>query len=511
MRGRRRVWSNGGGLVLVSSATMRAARLLAGHDTSHALRAAAGRALASAGATPVGTGTGVTQECASGVLCTTPAQCASATQAGTPYVYARPVTNAVDMPAAADAVALFTASGGTTSHAAVLARSWEKPTVVGTAFTLNRGTLTMPGGGTLRSGEWVTVCATTGTVWRGRLERYEDPRARDLVRELSEAAEVLGDLPGPVVYANADTLAEAERCMTLGAAGVGVARSEHMFFDVQELPHLRAALWADQADGREAALAKLRTGLVNKCRALMSGCSGKKLAIRLLDPPAHEFAAPEDLPRLREHNPMMGVRGSRLGVLRPDLYRTQAQAIVEAHLGLPPAQRSRLAILLPFLTTGAETRAVRRTLALPARAAAEVTVGAMIETPEAVFRAADIAAEVDYLSVGTNDLVQFSLGMSRDDVAAALLPAYLSGKLLDDDPMAHLDHSLGTMGLIQILSQTVPDTPWGVCGEHAADPPSLAALLPCGPAFVSVSAAGVLPARIEVGRYRARTLLEHDE
>ncbi|MET7455934.1 putative PEP-binding protein [Streptomyces sp. NPDC005574] len=486
---------------------MRAARLLATHETTPVLRAAAGRALAPTGAVPVCSGIGVAPDCASGVLCTTPAECASAVSVGTPYVYARPVTNASDMPAAANAAALLTAGGGTTSHAAVLARTWEKPSVVGAGFTLGNGTLNLPDGDVLPSGEWVTVCATTGTVWRGRLDRHEDERALDLVRKLSEAAETLAALPGPAVYANADTLAETERCTALGATGVGVARSEHMFFGADELPQLRIALWSDQPAQRQAALAALRDLLAAKCRALMTGCAGRKLAIRLLDPPAHEFAAPQDMARLREQNPMMGVRGSRLGVLRPDLYRTQAQAIVEAHLALPPAQRSRLAILLPFVTTGAEAHAVRQALELPA----EVTVGAMIETPEAVFRAAEIAAEVDYLSVGTNDLVQFSLGMSRDDVATTLLPAYLSQRLLDDDPMTHLNHSAGTMGLIRLLTGIVPDTPWGVCGEHAADPSSLTALLPLGPDFVSVSAAGVLSARIEVGRHRARGLLKPDE
>ncbi|MFD4002008.1 putative PEP-binding protein [Streptomyces rubiginosohelvolus] len=460
-----------------------------------------------AGAVPVCSGIGIAPDCASGVLCTTPAECASAASAGTPYVYARPMTNASDMPAAAKAVALLTAGGGTTSHGAVLARTWEKPSVVGTGFTLGDGTLELPNGDILPAGEWVTVCATSGTVWRGQLDRYKDERALDLVRSLSKAAGTLAALPGPAVYANADTLAETERCTALGATGVGVARSEHMFFGADEIPLLRIALWSGQSVERQAALASLRGLLSAKCRALMGGCAGRRLAIRLLDPPAHEFAAPQDMARLREQNPMMGVRGSRLGVLRPDLYRAQAQAIVEAHLSLPPAQRSRLAILMPFITTGAEARAVRDGLELPA----DVTVGAMIETPEAVFRAADIAAEVDYLSIGTNDLVQFSLGMSRDDVATTLLPAYLSQGLLDDDPMTHLDRSAGTMGLIRLLASIVPGTPWGICGEHASDPSSLAALLPLGPDYLSVSAAGVTSARIEVGRHRARGLLKPDE
>ncbi|MFF8828672.1 PEP-utilizing enzyme [Streptomyces sp. NPDC015131] len=215
---------------------------LATHETTPVLRAAAGRALAPTGAVPVCSGIGVAPDCASGVLCTTPAECASAVSMGTPYVYARPVTHASDMPAAANAAALLTAGGGTTSHAAVLARTWEKPSVVGAGFTLGNGRLNLPDGDVLPSGEWVTVCATTGTVWRGRLDRHEDERALDLVRKLSEAAETLTALPGPAVYPNADTLAETERCTALGATGVGVARSEHMFFGADELPQLRIAL-----------------------------------------------------------------------------------------------------------------------------------------------------------------------------------------------------------------------------------------------------------------------------
>ncbi|MFJ9804269.1 putative PEP-binding protein [Streptomyces wuyuanensis] len=490
---------------VVSASVERSARLLVRHDTASVLRAASGRAVVPADAKPACSGVGIAPECVSGVLCTTPAECASASDEGIPYVYARPATNAADMQVASGAVALLTSAGGTTSHAAVLARSWEKPSVVGAGFVLRGGGLELRGGGELRPGEWLTVCATTGTVWRGRLERYRDPDAHALVQALSDAAEVLRELPGPVVYANADTPAEVTRCVNLGAEGVGVARSEHMFFGERELPLLRTALWPAQPDERGPALDSLGECLVAKCHALMSGCAGKKLAVRLLDPPAHEFAPPERLEGLREHNPMMGVRGSRLGVLHPDLYRTQAQAVVRAHLELPPSRRSRLAVLLPFVTTGAETRELRRALDLPE--AAGVSVGAMIETPEAVFRAAEISREVDYLSVGTNDLVQFCLAMSRDDVASSLLPAYLAGGMLEDDPMAHLDRSEGAMGLIGVLSRLVEGKPWGVCGEHAADPSSLAAVLRHRPAFVSVSASGVVPTRIELGRHRARIVL----
>lgn len=480
-----------------------AARMLLDHPPAAVLRQAAPRAVPPPGAGPVLTGLGVVADCASGVLCTDAASAAAAGDA--PYVYARLSTNASDMAVAGAAAGLLTAAGGSTSHAAVLARGWRKPCVVGAGFDLRDGVLVARDGTVVRPGEQVTVCAATGRVWRGVLPRRRDSAAAALLTTLDDGAARLEELPGPVVYANADTDAEVRACLGLGARGVGVARTEHMFFGVQELPLLRQALWPVAEHERKAALAGLEERLVDKCAALMAACAGRRLVIRLLDPPAHEFADPADLARVREQNPMMGVRGGRLGVLHPDIYRVQARAISRAHLGLPPGRRSRLAVLLPFVNFGAEVRRLREVIDLPGDAGIET--GAMIETPEAVFRVREIAAEVDLLSVGSNDLLQFCLAMSRDDVASSLLPAYVAEGLVPDDPMAHLEQSASAIGLLRMMADLVGDLPWGVCGEHAADPSSLRALLELGPAYVSASAAGVLVARLEIGRHRAATLL----
>ncbi|KAB1159036.1 hypothetical protein F6X68_09930 [Micromonospora sp. AMSO12t] len=475
-----------------------AARLLASHPPAEVLRRAAPRAVPPPGAEPALTGLGVVADYATGVLCIDPEAAAAI---DTPYVYARISTNAADMEVARAAAGLVTAMGGSTSHAAVLARSWRKPCVVGAGFDLRDGGLVTRDGNVIAPGEQVTVCAATGTVWRGELPRHRDPEAVTLLAALDEAAVALEGLPGPAVYANADTGEEVETCLRLGARGVGVARTEHMFFGAQELPLLRQALWPVAEHERSAALAALEDLLVGKCAALMTAARGRRLAIRLLDPPAHEFADPAEMVRVREQNPMMGVRGGRLGILHPDIYRAQARAISRAHVSLSIGRRSRLAVLLPFVAFGAEVRRLREIIDLPHDAGIEI--GAMIETPEAAFRVCEIAAEADFLSVGSNDLLQFCLAMSRDDVASSLLPAYVAGGLITDDPMTHLDHSASAVGLLRMMADAVPGMPWGICGEHAADPSSLRALLAMEPAYVSASAAGVQRARLEIAYHRA--------
>lgn len=480
-----------------------AAWLLLDNPPKAVLSQAAFRAVPPLGADPVVTGLGVVEDCASGVLCTDVNSVASAGDA--PYVYARISTNASDMAVASNAAALLTAMGGSTSHAAVLARSWRKPCVVGADFDLRDGVLVARDGSVVRQGEQVTVCASTGAVWRGVLPRRRNAEAAAMLAALDESAVALEALPGPAVYANADTAEEVEVCLGLGARGVGVARTEHMFFGVEELPLLRQALWPTMEQERSLALVNLEERLIDKCVALMTACEGRRLAIRLLDPPAHEFADPTDPVHSREQNPMMGVRGSRLGVLRPDIYQIQARAITRAHLALPSARRSKLAVLLPFVSYGSEVCRLREALDLPSGAGIEV--GAMIETPEAVFRVSEIAARSDLLSVGTNDLLQFCLAMSRDDVASSLLPSYIAEGLVPDDPMTHLDQSTSAIGLLRLMAETVPEVPWGVCGEHAADPSSLRALLELEPTYVSASAAGVQRARLEIGRHRAAKLL----
>ncbi|WP_326943237.1 PEP-utilizing enzyme [Amycolatopsis sp. NBC_01307] len=488
----------------MSTAHLKAvARLLLDQTPEAVLSQAAPRAVPLPGTGPVITGLGVVLDCASGVLCIDAESVAAAGSA--PYVYARLSTNASDMAAAGAAVGLLTAMGGGTSHAAVLARSWRKPCVVGAGFDLRDGVLVTGDGTILQPGEQVTVCATTGTVWRGALPRRRDPDALAILANLDKSAAALEELPGPTVYANADTDEEAEVCFGLGARGVGVARTEHMFFGVHELPLLRQVLWPTTEHERSVALAGLEERLIDKCAALMTACRGRRLTIRLLDPPVHEFAEPADLVRVREQNPMMGVRGGRLGVLHPDIYRMQARAISRAHSGLPPERRSRLAVLLPFVNFDTEVHRLREVIDLPGGAGIET--GVMIETPEAIFRVREIAAQADFLSVGSNDLIQFCLAMSRDDVATSLLPAYVAEGLISDDPMMHLEQSASAIGLLRIMADTLPDIPWGICGEHAADPSSLRALLGLGPTYVSASAAGVQSARLEIGLHRAKQLL----
>lgn len=486
----------------MSSAQEAAARLLLAHIPSDVLDAAAPRVAPPAGMSPFLMGLGVVADCAAGVLCTDPETAAS--MGDVPYVYARTSTTASDMEAAGSARALLTSSGGGTSHAAVLARTWRTPCIVGTGFELRGGALIRADGTSIQPGQQITVCGATGTVWRGDVPQQRDAGAAALLESLDEAALELESLPGPAVYANADTAEQVETCYRLGARGVGVARTEHMFFGDDELPMLRRALWPRDADDAGRAMAVLERRLTDKTVDLMRASAGRKLVIRLLDPPVHEFADPGDVDGPRESNPMMGVRGGRLGVVRPEIYRMQVRAMVAAHRSLAVSRRAGLTVLLPFISFGSELRRLLEVIEVDPRDG--IDIGAMIETPEAVFRVREIAAVADMLSVGSNDLLQFCLAMSRDDVASALIPAYVEGGLVPADPMAHLDHSVSVMALLGQMAQAARGTPWGLCGEHAADPSSLRAVLPLGPAYVSVSAVGVLRARLEVARHRAKML-----
>ncbi|MDI6102278.1 PEP-utilizing enzyme [Actinoplanes sp. NEAU-A12] len=480
-----------------------AARLLIGHETTEVLAAAAGRALTPPGMAPAASGAGVHADCAGGVLCVNPAEAMSAAASGIPYVYARLSTVAADLETMAAAAAVVTAVGGVTSHAAVLARSWRIPTVVGTGFRFSGSALLFPAGARLRPGDWVTVCATSGSVWPGQLEQYRDPSAVRVLSALTEAASQLTDLPGPDLYANADTAEEIRTCLGLGAQGIGVARTEHMFLAEAELGLLRAALWPGPGSADQA-LTTLQERLRVRCRDLEAACAGRKLVIRLLDPPTHEFSDDRHNVESVETNPMMGVRGSRLGLLRPDIYRMQTAAIVAAHQSLPEHRRAQLGILLPFVTYRAELRQLRRELAIPAG----VQLGVMVETPEAAHRTGELAEDADFLSVGTNDLLQFCLAMSRDDVAAELIPAYLAAAVVPGDPMVRIEESASAMELLRLVRDRSGSTPWGICGEHAGDPIALRSLLALGPDYISVSAGGLAGAAIEIGRHRAALLLE---
>ncbi len=438
---------------------------------------------------------------ASGRVCLSVDAVLDADDEGIPAVYIRPFTTPADEVAMSAAAAIITAKGGMASHAAVIARGWGIPAVVGVetlAVDVAAGAARL-GDVELRDGDPITVDGSAGTIMLGASEVGEVEIPDEMFTLLGWADELRGGRLA--VRANADDAFSARLAREFGAAGVGLCRTEHMFLG-ERLPLIQRAI----TDGGSASLDALVEVQVNDLVELLEVMDGLPVTVRLLDPPLHEFLP--DHPELAEDNPMLGVRGARLGVLRPELYRAQAAAVAEAAVrrmasgGDPQVQ-----IMIPLVVSGPELAHVRAEVAdelagvgsrLDGRA---IPVGAMIETPRSALAAADIAANADFLSVGTNDLTQMTFGFSRDDIEAKIMRPYLEHGLLAANPFETLDEA----GVGRLVADAVaaaraaqPNIEIGVCGEHGGDPASIAMLATAGVDYVSCS-----PHRVPVARLAA--------
>ena len=438
---------------------------------------------------------------ASGRVCLTVDAVLDADDEGIPAIYIRPFTTPADEAAMSAATGILTAKGGMASHAAVIARGWGIPAVVGVEALAvdDEARMARLGDIELRDGDEITIDGSAGTVMLGAAAVGEVEIPDELFRLLGWADELrAGRL---AVRANADDAASARLAREFGATGVGLCRTEHMFLG-DRLPLIQRAI----TDGGKAALDALAEAQVEDLVELLEAMDGLPVTVRLLDPPLHEFLP--DHPELAEDNPMLGVRGARLGVLRPELYRAQAKAVAEAAARRTAAGGDpRVQIMVPLVVGGAELAHVR---AIVARELAEaesrlggraIPVGAMIETPRSALAAAEIAANADFLSVGTNDLTQMTFGFSRDDVEAKIMRPYLEHGLLEANPFETLDEA----GVGQLVADAVaavrsshPGTEIGVCGEHGGDPASIAFLVAAGVDYVSCS-----PHRVPVARLAA--------
>jgi pyruvate,orthophosphate dikinase len=394
-----------------------------------------------------------------------------------------------DLPGLLASVAVVTDRGGQTTHAAVVARALGRPTVaglVGGTLSAAQQRLSGPGGEALTAGDMATVDGTTGTVYRGlpAEPRPQDNGNADFLRWLHE---VLVDGPGLPVKVNADSAAAAARGRALGATGVGLCRTEHMFLGDRR-PLLERVMIARPGPELTEGLAAVYEVLRGEFIDLFAAMDGLDVTIRLLDPPRHEFLAdPRDsadpmadamIDRLREHNPMLGVRGVRLGILVPALTVTQIQALIDAALVVRRSGGDpRPELLIPMVNTPREVDVVRgllsdlRAAAGPPGATLTVPVGAMIETPRAALMAGRLAARLDAISLGTNDLTAMLWGLSRDDADRALLPAYQELGLIEHSPFERLD----VEGVGAVIEQVVRDAraarsdiKIGICGEQAA-------------------------------------------
>ena len=444
---------------------------------------------------------------------------------GTPVVLVREETSPDDLEGMVASRGLLTSRGGLVSHAAVVARGLGIPAVCGaSALTIDPRARTVTVGDTvIRAGDVISIDGSTGQVVAGEVALVvpeDDPRVDRLLAWADERRTLR-------VYANADTADDARRALAAGAQGIGLCRTEHQFLG-DRLPLVQQVIIARTAEEEAAALAPLEAQQRADFEELLEVMDGLTVVVRLLDPPLHEFLpnveelrikealgtlTAEDEPlleaaaKLREHDPMLGIRGTRLGVLRPLLYEAQVRALLGAAAalrarGLDP----RVEIMVPLIATRGEVvwamDLIRRVAdAVEAEHGAPVphTTATMIETPRAALRAAAIAPLVDAFSFGTNDLSQLTFGFSRDDVSANYIPAALAGGMLEHDPFRTLDRH-GVLRLVDIAvtegRAAKPDLVTGICGEHGGDPDSIAMCHALGLTHVSCSASRVKVARL---------------
>jgi pyruvate, orthophosphate dikinase len=447
-------------------------------------------------------------------------------RSGQAVILVRRETSPEDFHGMVMAKAVLTARGGMTSHAAVVARGMGKPCVVGAQDLQvdERAGQMAVNGRKLAQGDWITVDGSTGKVFAGQAALRIPEMGGDFLR-LMQWADRIRQLR---VRVNADTPADAHRGRDFGAEGIGLCRTEHMFFDGDRLTAMREMIVAQDTVGRQRALAKLLPMQRSDFEAIFRAMEGFPVTIRLLDPPLHEFLPKEPgeieqlarelkmevaalqavIDRLHEVNPMLGLRGCRLGIIYPEITTMQVRAIFEAACTVA-ARKGRVMpeVMVPLTASVVEFRKqalIVRQVAEEVFRERQITVpfllGTMIELPRAALTADELAREAQFFSFGTNDLTQTTWGLSRDD-AGHFLPYYLEHGVIEDDPFQVLDQA-GVGKLMQMASElgrrTRPDLKLGICGEHGGDPAAVAFCDRLGMNYVSCS-----PFRIPIARLAA--------
>jgi pyruvate, orthophosphate dikinase len=446
---------------------------------------------------------------------------------GRKVILVRVETSPEDIHGMHAAEGILTTRGGMTSHAAVVARGMGKPCVSGAGsirVNYERGTMSIAGN-TYKAGDIITIDGGTGQVIDGAVPMLQPELSGDFgtIMEWADKVRRLG------VRANAETEADARMARKFGAEGIGLCRTEHMFFEADRIVAVREMILASDVEGRRAALAKLLPIQRADFAALFEIMAGLPVTIRLLDPPLHEFlphsdadvdevaaamgVGPEKLRRraaeLHEFNPMLGFRGCRLAINFPEIAEMQARAIFEGAVaakkktGVMPYPE----IMVPLIITKREFDLIKSDVDAMAEAVAKETgekvpysVGTMIELPRACLQADKIAETAEFFSFGTNDLTQTVLGISRDD-AGSFLGTYTARGILPQDPFVSIDQA-GVGELVEIAiargRKTRPDIKLGICGEHGGDPTSIAFCEEIGLTYVSCS-----PFRVPIARLAA--------
>ena len=447
----------------------------------------------------LGTGVAASPGVASGIVCLSSDAVLDATDLEETAILVCNETTPADEIGMRLADGIITARGGTASHAAVVARGWGIPAVVGVADLQISETFFTLAGVEIRSGEKISLNGTSGEVLLGHTEVEVTKDTPELDLLLSWADEVrLGKV---AVRANADTGEDAARAKAFGAEGIGLCRTEHMFLG-ERLPLIQSFILAETEEEEKNSLFGLAEAQRRDLAEVIAAMAPYPVTVRLLDAPLHEFLGEQTPEEWMEHNPMLGMRGVRLAIVREELYRMQTRSLVGALIDLKAQGLSpRADIMIPLVSEAKELSTVREWVE---EEISEVDpsirpkIGTMIETPRAAVTASKIAEHADFFSFGTNDLTQLVFGFSRDDIESRIMSAYLEKNILSANPFENLD-SLGVGELIDRAIQSGrghnPDLEIGICGEHGGDPESISFLVKTGVDYVSCS-----PFRIPVAR-----------
>ena len=479
-------------------------------------------------ATPIGKGLGASPGAACGKIVFTAEDAVEWADRGEKVVLVRLETSPEDITGMKAAQGILTVRGGMTSHAAVVARGMGECCVSGcSAINMDEANKKFElGGKTFVEGDVISIDGTTGNIYDGAIATVDAQIAGEFGRIMAWADKyrVLK------VRTNADTPADAKKARELGAEGIGLCRTEHMFFEADRIAAFREMICSDTVEEREAALAKIEPMQQADFEALYEALEGCPVTIRFLDPPLHEFVPTEEadiealakaqgksvetikniIASLHEFNPMMGHRGCRLAVTYPEIAKMQTRAVIKAALNVKknhPDWTIVPEIMIPLVGDVKELKYVKNFVvetadAVIKEAGADLKyeVGTMIEIPRAALTADEIAKEAEFFCFGTNDLTQMTYGFSRDD-AGKFLNAYYDAKIFENDPFAKLDQTgVGKLMemAIKLGKATRPDMHIGICGEHGGDPSSVEFCHKIGLTYVSCS-----PFRVPIARLAA--------
>ncbi len=479
-------------------------------------------------ATPIGKGLGASPGAACGKVVFTADDAVAWAEKGEKVVLVRLETSPEDITGMKAAQGILTVRGGMTSHAAVVARG------MGTCCVSGCGDIAMDeankqftlAGKTFHEGDCISIDGTTGNIYEGIIPTVDATIAGEFGRIMAWADKYRT----LKVRTNADTPADAKKARELGAEGIGLCRTEHMFFEEDRIAAFREMICSDTVEEREAALEKILPYQQGDFKALYEALEGNPVTIRFLDPPLHEFVPTEEedikkladaqgktveeiktiIASLHEFNPMMGHRGCRLAVTYPEIAKMQTKAVIRAAIEVKKAHPDwavKPEIMIPLVCEVKELKCVKKMVVETADAEIaaagvelEYEVGTMIEIPRAALTADEIAAEADFFCFGTNDLTQMTFGFSRDD-AGKFLDAYYDAKIFENDPFAKLDQTgVGKLmdTAIKLGKPVNPNLHVGICGEHGGDPSSVEFCHKIGLDYVSCS-----PFRVPIARLAA--------